>query len=388
MKTWLWVMLMTSTAVLAATLVWVLAVRQTAGSPVETGQVTPFRLAGKGEPWPKVVLDKTEHDFGTMDVHEENEYAFEVRNEGEAPLMLKVGQTTCKCTIGRLLRDEIAPGKSAKVHLQWKTMGPTENFRQSAEILTNDPDRPRFGLVITGKVLTRLGMVPTELAFSDASAHEDVTRNTTLFSQTADDFQVTKVESTSQHLSWKILPLDNDLLKGRRAKCGHQFAVTVDRTIPLGRFSETMTIYTDVPDAEPLQLLVKGMMSGDVSIYGSEWDSELAYLKIGAVPRETGAERELHLYARGPYRNLQPEDFEIRKDPDFLKVSLNRDPELTGPTAPAHFIVTIGVPADAPPVNHLGSQGASLAEVRLVPKDGEKSGAVGVRLGVQFAVQR
>src|SRR3990172_3316400 len=105
---------MTSTAVLAMTLIWILSSSQSSGSPLAPAQATPFELPRKGEPWPKVVLDSSEFDFGTMDVQQEHEHAFVVRNEGTAPLKLKVGDSTCKCTIGRLLRDEILPGKSAK----------------------------------------------------------------------------------------------------------------------------------------------------------------------------------------------------------------------------------------------------------------------------------
>jgi hypothetical protein len=379
---------MTSTAVLATALIWVVSARQSSGSPLTVQQELPFELPGRGEPWPKVVLDSSEFDFGTMDVQQEHEHAFVVRNEGTAPLKLKVGDSTCKCTIGRLLREEIAPGESAKIHLQWKTIGAAETFRQSAEILTNDPDRPRFGLVITGKVRTFLNMSPRELIFSDASAHEEASRSTTVFSQAVDQFQVTKVAATSNYIATEVRPASPASLENGRALSGHEVAVTIKRGFPLGRFSERVTIETDIPNVEPLQLLVKGMISGDVSIYGSQWNSEMGYLRIGSVGRNEGATGEVHLYAHGPYRELQPEDFKIDKHPEFLKVRLTRDAELTGAKAPAHYIVAIEVPPNAPPANHLGSKDAPLGEVRLTPKHSETSGAVPVKLGVQFNVQQ
>ena len=40
-------------------------------------------------PWPKAVMDETEFDFGRMEVGEEQSHTFTIRNEGEAPLVIK-----------------------------------------------------------------------------------------------------------------------------------------------------------------------------------------------------------------------------------------------------------------------------------------------------------
>src|SRR5579872_2905137 len=53
----------------------------------------------KTGPYPKAVIEETEFEFGRMEVGEERSHAFIIRNEGEAPLLLKKGKTTCKCTM-------------------------------------------------------------------------------------------------------------------------------------------------------------------------------------------------------------------------------------------------------------------------------------------------
>ena len=61
------------------------------------------------------VVDETDYDFGRMEVGEEQSHVFTIRNEGEAPLVIVKGPTTCQCTISDVETGTKAPGESAKV---------------------------------------------------------------------------------------------------------------------------------------------------------------------------------------------------------------------------------------------------------------------------------
>src|SRR5579859_1602904 len=62
----------------------------------EEDSAPPVATSG---PQPKAVIDQTEFDFGRMEVGEERQHEFTISNEGQAPLVLKKGKTTCQCTI-------------------------------------------------------------------------------------------------------------------------------------------------------------------------------------------------------------------------------------------------------------------------------------------------
>ena len=47
-------------------------------------------------------LPTTIHDFGMLDPHGTGSHQFEIHNQGAAPLALKMGSTTCKCTASKL----------------------------------------------------------------------------------------------------------------------------------------------------------------------------------------------------------------------------------------------------------------------------------------------
>src|SRR5215471_18780121 len=71
------------------------AVPATAAMLPTTGE--DFPPLAKGPLFPKAVIAETEINFGRMEVGEERAHEFVIRNEGEAPLLIRKGPTTCQC---------------------------------------------------------------------------------------------------------------------------------------------------------------------------------------------------------------------------------------------------------------------------------------------------
>src|SRR6516165_5276511 len=69
----------------------------------------------KSPPYPKAVISETDFEFGPMEVGEERVHDFTIRNEGQAPLIIKQGPTTCQCTVSKLETGELGVGQSAKI---------------------------------------------------------------------------------------------------------------------------------------------------------------------------------------------------------------------------------------------------------------------------------
>ena len=70
-------------------------------------------------PWPKAVTQETNYDFNRMRLGSKKDYEFTIKNEGDAPLKLKTGDPTCKCTKFKLSATEIAPGESETLLIEW-----------------------------------------------------------------------------------------------------------------------------------------------------------------------------------------------------------------------------------------------------------------------------
>src|SRR5262245_36163685 len=101
--------------------------------------------------FPNLQAVETEFDFGNMNPHSTARHDFTIRNTGTAPLKLRVGSTTCNCTVSDVADKEVAPGASTIVAVQWTTAD-LSPFGQTATIYSNDPNHKSIDFVVKGKV--------------------------------------------------------------------------------------------------------------------------------------------------------------------------------------------------------------------------------------------
>lgn len=123
-----------------------------------------------GNPIAVVIDGGMTYDFGIMSPGDEGEHLFQIANVGQSDLELRLGASTCKCTIGALESESIAPGDQTSVKLSWKVKPDDVSFAQSAQILTNDPAEPALTFEITGKVVRDVDVVPQQWTFGEVAA--------------------------------------------------------------------------------------------------------------------------------------------------------------------------------------------------------------------------
>lgn len=122
------------------------------------------------------------HDFGVMAPEEEGEHIFVIRNVGEDDLSLKLGASTCKCTLGELGSNTLPPGGQTEVKMSWKVNTNGSDFGQSAEVITNDPSNVAVKFEITGKVVRDMEAVPPSISFGEIAAGDPIRMETRIFS--------------------------------------------------------------------------------------------------------------------------------------------------------------------------------------------------------------
>lgn len=122
---------------------------------------------------PVARVDRDVHDFGLLDPHTAMTHSFNVTNDGEDPLALKVASTSCKCTTGKLVAGLLQPGESTKVTLEWNTGYHYESYEQNAVLKTNDPLNREITLTVKGTVRTKLAM-PEQFVFPSSDLAEVV----------------------------------------------------------------------------------------------------------------------------------------------------------------------------------------------------------------------
>jgi hypothetical protein len=334
------------------------------------GRATPEEapeIAPSG-PYPRAVVDQAEFDFGRMESGETGEHAFTIRNDGEAPLTIRRGATTCHCTMSELERGQLAVGTSAKITLKWKPSGQTRQFGHSASILTNDPANRVVELKIVGMVVSRLETFPGQNWEAPDMAVDRPTVFTGLvISPVVDQFHVLAMTSASPCVTAECLPIEPEQLQERNGRSGYQIRVSISPDLPLGAFSLPLTIKTDLPERNAdgklgegmdVEVLVSGRRRGPLRIVGREWDEEQMAIAMGAFKAAEGRKVNLMVFVRGDSAQGLHLTEPPLCHPQALKAILEPDPKAAGKHA--RYRLTLEYPPGAPRALFLKDQSASV----------------------------
>ena len=337
---------------------------------------------------PKVVVDQSHYAFGTLDIASQGSHEFVFTNAGKAPLKLAAGETSCRCTMSKLAQQEIPPGGSTKVTINWKPKDQPGPYEQTAKILTNDPQRPEVTLTVSGKITATVQMRPSELVFSQVSTTEASSTEARVLDYLERPLKISHYEysnpATARFFEVAIKPLGTQELKeDPLARSGILIKVTVKPGLPEGTFRQKIIFHTDLSSSPTLALPLQGMVGGEIAVVGPGWDADTGILSLGTISSREGAQRRLMLVVRGPSRkNVTFKPVEVV--PDLLRVSLGKRTEINR-GAVVETPLIIDVPPGSPAVNRLGSDQAKLGEIILetthphVPK---------VRILVRLAIEK
>jgi hypothetical protein len=151
---------------------------------------------------PKVeLIDEPSFDFGLMAPDSEGEHLFRVKNVGTGDLRLRLGASTCKCTLGDLEKESLAPGEETEIKLSWTVKAGLTEFSQSAEIITNDPDSVVIRLAITGEVVKEIDLVPETWTFGEVATGEPIEVSGKVYSFLDTDIELSDLAFTKKEMT-------------------------------------------------------------------------------------------------------------------------------------------------------------------------------------------
>lgn len=306
----------------------------------------------KTGPHPRAVIDKTEFDFGRMEVGESREHSFVIRNEGQADLILQQGNTTCQCTISKLENDRLPPGKSATITLRWTPTTQSETFEKGAEVFTNDPLNEKIHLKIVGMVAPRFVIMPADTwSAKDVKDGPPTEVKGYVASPIADDMKIEKLEYDEKYLIVEYEPVPQEMLPMMKSKAGFQFTVKVKPVMPVGAFTFPLRIHTNVPERKAdstlgdnavIPVTINGYRRGPIRVMGEAYSEADGLITLGNFDARDGRSVLLSLLVRGaPEEGFRFDAVEC--DPAILQVTLDPDAKLQG--AARRFKLTVAFPA-------------------------------------------
>ena len=116
-----------------------------ASSRVDQDKAQKLQQAATNDQYPVVEFNKTEHDFGFVENNEAVYTEFEIKNTGDADLIIINAFASCGCTVPEYQKTPIKPGEvsTLKVRFQQATPGVQQksvtlrtNTKRGEELLT------------------------------------------------------------------------------------------------------------------------------------------------------------------------------------------------------------------------------------------------------------
>jgi hypothetical protein len=336
-----------------------------------------------------VILSERSYDFGHMEMSTKESHDFIVANDGQAPLVITIGTSTCKCTVGRNKKtggDEIIvqPGQQEVITLTWTAISSPGEFRQSAPFRTNDPREREFELSIHGIVTTTLSVYPPDVVFTALSPREATTAEVGVYGYRREPIDLLGCELEkgpgSEFFDVTCVPMPPDTkFPFAGATSGWWVRLAVKPGLPLGAIQQKILLQTSYDTDRKLVVPVRGNVTSDLKVYGQDWDAEQGMLTFGTVASSEGAQRKLFLVTR--HKPIKVDVEEV--DPGTVQVEVG-EPVETGSGGAVRIPVTISVPQGADAVDRLGGAAGPLGQVLLKTSHPD---AAHVRILVRFLVQ-
>jgi hypothetical protein len=356
------------------------------------GEATALVLPQSGEEQPnasnirvpRVSVDQETYDFGYMERHSSQSHEFLFTNAGNAPLELTVGETTCKCTIGKVPKSLVEPGETVPVTLSWTAETEEPQFRQRAEIHTNDPLRRHVSLSVVGRVGEASSFYPKTFNFGNVPQGASQTAQVKIVSTRDEPFEIETAEfvapASAEHFRVEIEELPPGEYPSADVRAGFRVSVTALPTLPYGTLGGALRIKATGAGVPVMEVPLAGSVVSDFSIYGQGYNTKRELLDMGQVVGKEGAERRMYFLLRGERGKAM--ELEVSETyPEYLTAEFG---ERTAVNDNSQAPLIVRVRPGAPPAVHLGGRDGNPG--RIVVKTNHPS-VPEVTINVQFTVE-
>ncbi len=350
------------------------------------GEMTQEEIIKKAVGTPRVeVVGGTTFEFGNMRLGESMSHEFPFRNTGDGPLVLTMGTSTCKCTIGDLEKSILEPGEQTMIKLTWTPKASSTDFSQSATIITSDPQKGEVQLSIAGKVGQSIVFSPPSLLLGDFSSTETSTHKLRVFSH----LEGVNLESLgwsdtegSKYVSFSKTEIDpaTDPANAKAFKA-YDVTVTIKPGMRMGPLNARILATTNMEEKlDPIELNVSGRVTGETELIGGpSFDSDKAILTIGTISRKEGTEVRLQLSLQGADRaGAMPKVVSV-VPAGSLEVVVD---ESRDSATRRLFPIVFRVPKGAPVATYPGSNPKNFGKVVIKPSENSAEVPIYIKLSV------
>lgn len=235
---------------------------------------------------PVILLSSNSYDFGTVAQGTKVVHEFEVKNTGNADLVIQRVSPSCGCTATQLASPIIKPGTSEKIRVTFDTSGFMGDKTKSVLIASNDSNNPELVVTIKGQVLSSYTVEPSRVDFgeiSPSSPLEARQRQVTFSVAEGSELKISKVTSLSKHLV--ASPVSTQ---------ANRATVTIEilPTAPQGEFRDRVIFELDGGRRASVNVPVNASVKGDLRLNPGT-------VSFGVLEGQTPLERRIQFENKG-----------------------------------------------------------------------------------------
>lgn len=209
---------------------------------------SPRRVSG-----PVIVVDRYEHDFGTMLQGEEQRTAFTIRNDGTQNLSIGKVDKTCNCAYVKLERSVLPPGEISVLDVKLVAGINTGNFTYQVIVPSNDSKSPKTKLELNVAIRSSVETSPKTLNYGSVRRGESTIRPLRIRRPDGKPFKITSVKSNRKE--FVVEAFDKEILASEHAL--RIAACPRDDTITVAGFAVgVLTVRTSLDERAPTRVQV------------------------------------------------------------------------------------------------------------------------------------
>ncbi len=248
---------------------------------------------------PRIVFEKTDHDFGVVREHESLPVTFRFRNLGRQSLVIEKVNTGCGCTVAALDKNEYGPGESGEIKITYNPKSAGKATR-SIQVLSNDPDQRAASLTIGANVVPVVSADPPNVQFGQVSIGSERSAELQIISRDP-KVKILSIETNGPEIEAHLI--ENPVRKGVIDPNLPGFAsiqVSLRNSAAVGRLLRSITIKTEArenegdasPAQQELKINVFASIKGDLTV-------QPPFLRFPPLKANEDFEREVLLTRAG-----------------------------------------------------------------------------------------
>lgn len=215
---------------------------------------------------PKAVVVEAIKDVGVVAKGEKVSHAFQIRNEGTAPLEITEVVAACGCTVVEFDKT-IAPGQTGKVNVVVDTETFAGPVSKGVTAITNDVDNPHIELTIRTNVQPYIAAKPGYARYITVQGEEKTgSIAQTIWAPDGSSFEVVKIDSPYPFITTTF----REAKEGERVPdaTGKQWRIemTLSNDAPVGALADHVRIHTTHPKQKVVPIPLSGFVRPAIAV--------------------------------------------------------------------------------------------------------------------------